>query len=268
MQTYRNWRVIWRCWRRRSQSQLGNPGSQSLQGRCCSRMLDHQQIADALGLARRQLRVTAICYPAAIRVIGRTEVYRQIAEVRIDGKVKLTQPIGYAFPAGAVFSTALRQGDRFARVSRVYDQQSWDGVTWYDGLDPSKGAATATYDTTNYPIEVNNRGAITERWALRFRSGGQVFDFIGQHLGQIASGNVNEDFSPMNIAAGAPYMTIRAGGWGSGWAAGNVLFPDTIGAEAPIDCVRCVQPGSPAGIDDRAWIVQRGDVGRDPESDF
>lgn len=207
-------------------------------------------------------------YPAAIRVIGRTEVYRQIAEVRIDGKVKLTQPIGYAFPAGAVFSTALRQGDRFARVSRVYDQQSWDGVTWYDGLDPSKGAATATYDTTNYPIEVNNRGAITERWALRFRSGGQVFDLIGQHLGQIATGNVNEDFSPANIAAGAPYMTIRAGGWGSGWAAGNVLFIDSVGAEAPIDCVRCVQPGSPAGIDDRAWIVQRGDAGRDPESDF
>ena len=167
-----------------------------------------------------------------------------------------------------LFSTALRQGDRFARVSRVYDQQSWDGVTWYDGLDPSNGAATATYDTTNYPIEVNNRGAITERWALRFRSGGQVFDMIGQHLGQIATGSVNEDFSPMNLAAGAPYMTIRAGGWGSGWAAGNVLFTDTIGAEAPIDCVRCVQPGSPAGIDDRAWIVQRGDVGRDPESDF
>lgn len=207
-------------------------------------------------------------YPATIRVIGRTEVYRQIAEVRIDGSVKLTQPIGYAFPAGAVFSTALRQGDRFARVSRIYDQQSWDGVTWYDGLDPSKGAATATYDTTNYPIEVNNRGAITERWALRFRSGGQVFDLVGQHLGQIASGNINEDFSPMNVAAGAPYMTIRAGGWGSGWAAGNVLFPDTIGAEAPIDCVRCVQPGSPAGIDDRAWIVQRGDVGRAPESTF
>lgn len=207
-------------------------------------------------------------YPAAVRVVGRTEVYRQIAEVRIDGKVKLTQPIGHAFPAGAVFSTALRQGDRFARVSRVYDQQSWDGVTWYDGLDPSKGAATATYDTTNFPIEVSNRGAITERWALRFRSGGQVFDFIGEHLGQIASGNINEDFAPINVAAGVPYLTIRAGGWGSGWAAGNVLFPDTIGAEAPIACVRCVQPGTPAGIDDRAWIVQRGDVGRDPESSF
>lgn len=204
-------------------------------------------------------------YPALIRVVARTEVYRQIAEVRIDGKVKLTQPVGYAFPIGAVFSTALRQGDRFARVSRVYDQQSWNGTTWYDGLDPAAGAAVATYSDKGVPIEVSNRGAITERWALRFTSTTQ-FNLIGQHLGQIASGSINEDFSPMNVAASAPYFTVRTAGWGSGWASGNVLFIDTIGAEAPIDCVRCTQPSSPAGIDDSCWLVQRGDVGRDPES--
>lgn len=207
-------------------------------------------------------------YPALIRVVARTEVYRQIAEVRIDGRVKLTQPVGYAFPVGAVFSTALRQGDRFARVSRVYDQLSWNGTTWYDGVDPAAGPATASFDNVNFPIQVSNRGAITERWALRIRTGGTSFDLIGQHLGQIGSGNIGEAFSPMNVAAGVPYMTIPAGGWGSGWAAGNALFIDTVGAEAPIDCVRCTQPGSPAGIDDSCWIVQRGDVGRDPESTF
>ncbi len=207
-------------------------------------------------------------YPPTVSVIGRTEVYRQIAEVRIDGKVKLTQPVGHAFDAGAVFSTALRQGDRFARVSRIYDQQSWDGVTWYDGVDPDKGEATGTYNQKDAPIEVSNLGAITERWALRMRTGGSTFDLIGRHLGQIASGSINEDFSPINTAAGAPYFTVRTSGWGSGWAAGNVVFIDTIGAEAPIDIVRCTQPGSPAGIDDSAWIVQRGDVGRAPESSF
>lgn len=205
-------------------------------------------------------------YPAQVSVIGRTEVYRQIAEVRIDGKVKLTQPIGYAFPVGAVFSTALRQGDRSARVSRVYDQISWNGTTWYDGVDPTAGEAAATYNVNGNPIQVNNRGAITERWALRIRSGGTTFDLYGQHLGQIASGSINEDFSPTNVAAGAPYMTIKAMGWGSAWVPGNVLFIDTIGAEAPIDLVRCVQPSSPAGIDDSCWFVQRGDVGRPPES--
>lgn len=201
-------------------------------------------------------------------MVGRTEVYRQIAEVRIDGKVRLTQPVGYGFPAGAVLSTALRQGDRFARVSRVYDQASWDGTTWYDGLDPDRGAATGTFNVGQYPIEVNNLGAITERWALRINASGTQFDLIGQHLGQIASGNRGEDFSPINVASGAPYMTVRAAGWNAGWVAGNVLFIDTVGAEAPVAVVRATQPGSPAGLDDSFWIVQRGDTARDPESSF
>lgn len=207
-------------------------------------------------------------YPAQVKVVGRTEVYRQIAEVRIDGKVRLTQPVGYGFPAGAVLSTALRQGDRFARVSRVYDQASWDGTTWHDGLDPDRGAATGTFNVGQYPIEVNNLGAITERWALRINASGTQFDLIGQHLGQIASGNRGEDFSPINVASGAPYMTVRAAGWNAGWVAGNVLFIDTVGAEGSVAVVRATQPGSPAGLDDSFWIVQRGDVARDPESSF
>lgn len=207
-------------------------------------------------------------YPAQVSVIGRTEVYRQIAEARIDGRVKLTQPIGYAFPVGAIFSTALRFGDRFAQVSRVYDQASWSGTTWIDGVDPAAGEATATYNTKDHPVEVNNRGAITERWALRIKNGGTTFDLIGKNLGQIATGSINEDFSPMNVSAGVPYMTLRAAGWGAGWVPGNTLFIDTVGAEAPIDVVRCTQPGTPVGVQDNCWIVQRGDTGRPPESEF
>ena len=206
-------------------------------------------------------------YPSQVKVVARTEVYRQIAEVRIDGKVRLTQPIGYAFPVGAVFSTALRQGDRFARVTRVYDQASWNKVKWTDGIDPTVGEAPATYNTTGSPIEVSNRGAITERWALHFKTS-TTFDLYGQHLGLIASGSINEDFAPVNVAAGVPYFTLRALGWGGGWAAGNAVFLDTVGAEFPIDLVRTVQPSSPAGIDDNFWLVQRGDVGRPPESGF
>ena len=203
-------------------------------------------------------------YPAQVRVVGRTEVYRQIAEARIDGKVRLTEPVGYAFPAGAVFSTALRQGDRFARVSRVYSQASWSGTTWYDGVDPAKGEAAAKYNHAGVPIEVTNRGAITERWALRMRSDGVTFDLIGQHLGQIASGTINADFAPINVAAGAPYLTVRAAGWNTGWVQGNVLFVDTVGAEGQIAVVRCTQPSSPAVADDSFWLVQRGSVARLP----
>lgn len=203
-------------------------------------------------------------YPATVTVMGRTEVYRQLAEVRIDGKVRLTQPVGYAFDAGAVFSTALRQGDRFARVKRVYDQFTWNGTTWADGL--SGDQAVGQYDTINRPVQVSNTGAITERWALRFRSGGIVFDLIGQHLGQIASGTVNEDFSPINTARGAPYFTLPAAGWGAGWVSGNTLFIDTIGAEFPVAIARCTQPSTPAGVSDSVQFIQRGDVDTPPSA--
>ena len=123
-------------------------------------------------------------------------------------------------------------------------------------------------NTKDHPVEVNNRGAITERWALRIKNGGTTFDLIGKNLGQIATGSINEDFSPMNVSAGVPYMTLRAAGWGAGWVPGNTLFIDTVGAEAPIDVVRCTQPGTPVGVQDNCWIVQRGDTGRPPESEF
>ena len=203
-------------------------------------------------------------YPATVSVMGRTEVYRQIAEVRIDGRVRLTQPVGYAFDAGAVFSTALRQGDRFARVTRVYDQVTWNGTTWADGLAGDQ--AVGQYDTTNHPVQVSNTGAITERWALRFRAGGTAFDLIGQHLGQIASGTVNEDFSPINTARGAPYFTLAAAGWGAGWVSGNTLFIDTTGAEFPIAIARCTQPSTPAGVSDSVQFIQRGDVDTPPSA--
>ena len=202
-------------------------------------------------------------YPATVTVVGRTEVYRQIAEVRIDGRVRLTQQVGYAFDAGAVFSTALRQGDRFARVKRVYGQYTWDKVSWADDLvgNPSVGK----YDSTNRPILVTNDGAITERWALSFKTN-TTFDLIGQHLGLIASGNVNEDFSPINPARGAPYFTLYAAGLSAGFIQGNALFIDTVGAAADIAVLRCTQPSTPAGVTDSVGFIQRGDVDTPPSA--
>ena len=208
-------------------------------------------------------------YPEKVRVNARVEVYSQLAEVRIDGRVRLKNAIGYAFPAGAVFSTALRQGDRFARVSRFYSQKTWDGIKWYDGIDPAIGEAIGKYQADVVPIEVNNLGTITQRWGFKFRDDRVTFDLIGNKLGLIATGNINQDFSPPNPqASGAPYFTMRAAGWSGGWINNNAEFIDTVGAESQIALIRCVQPGSPAGPSDSFWLVQRGDVGNPPESSF
>lgn len=205
-------------------------------------------------------------YPAQVRVIGRVGVYLKVSKVLINGEVHFTTPIGYAFPAGAVFSSALRQGDRYARVTRVYTQKSWDGVTWYDGLDPAIGPAAAKYDHDAYAIEVTNLGAISQRWALKFKDS-QNYELYGQKSGLVGTFSINTDSKPLNRAAGAPYMHIKELGFGGGgFIPNNTVFIDTVGAEAQIACVRCVMPGTPAGIEDNSIFVQYGDVGRAPES--
>ncbi|MEG1202678.1 MAG: hypothetical protein RSD82_10995, partial [Comamonas sp.] len=113
---------------------------------------------------------------------------------------------------------------------------------------------------------VTNLGAITQRWALKFKDS-QNYELYGQKSGLVGVGNINTDFLPLNRAAGAPYMRIKALGFGGGgFIPNNTVFVDTRGAESQIACVRCVMPGTPAGIEDNSILVQYGDVGRAPES--
>lgn len=206
-------------------------------------------------------------WPAQVIVRGRAAVYRRIAYVAVDGTVRFTMPVGRTFPVGSVFSTALRFGNKQARLERAFDQQSWDGVTWSNTV-VGNGAVFA-YNFTGYPVEFNNRGTVTERWALKFRNDGVTFDFIGEHLGQIASGNINEDFSPPNAQAdNAAYLTLRSLGWGGGQVPGNVLFIHTVGAEMAFGILRSTSPGSSAGIDYSALLELSGAKDRPPSNPF
>ena len=206
-------------------------------------------------------------WPAQVMLRGRAEVYRRIQDVTVDGRVTLTTPIGRAFPVGAVLSTAARFGNKSAYVERTFDQQAFDGVTWANVV--TGNVAPASYDFTGHPVEMNNRGAVTERWALKFRNDSVTFDLIGEHLGQIATGTVNSDFSPPNTQAdNAPFFTLRALGWGSGWVPGNTLFIHTQGAEMSLGVIRSTNPGSSAGIDYSAVLEIRGDRDRAPSNPF
>ena len=229
-------------------------GGQVLEGWSCDLDAGTVTIDDPVG------------WPAQVIVRARVEVYRRVAEVAIDGTVRLTTAVGHAFDAGDVLSTAVRFGDKYAHVLRMFDQQSWNGTTWKDVRDGNE--AVGNYDEVNYPVQVNNRGTITEKWALRLRADGQTFDLIGEHMGQIASGNINEDFSPQNHNAGTPYFTIKAAGWGAGWTAGNVLFIHTVGAEMPFAFVRSVSPGPATQPEWRCLLAVRGSVDQPPSNPF
>lgn len=195
-----------------------------------------------------------------VTVEHRVEDMAVISDAQISGDLTFTRRITHAYPiAGSYVSSALEYGDRYAHVSVTFDQATWDGITWSDSASGS--VATGTYNTTLSPIVVTNAGATTERWALRFRST-TTFDVIGEHVGVIATGDINTDCAPINPATSQPYMTIKALGWGAGWAAGNILRINTKGALCPAWIVRTTQPGVEAGTDYSFDLLTRGDVDR------
>ncbi len=198
-------------------------------------------------------------YEQPISIHCRYEDMALVTDVQISGDISIARPISHDYPVGSYVSSAIVIGDMWARVTNIFDQASWDNQ-WLDYVNGSP--ATASYDYVNYPIEVTNDGAVTERWCIRFTTS-TTFDVIGEHVGVIASGNTGVVCSPINPATNKPYFVIRPEGWGSGWSAGNVLRFNTIGAMFPIWVVRTIQMGEPTYESDKFCILIRGDVNRE-----
>lgn len=198
-----------------------------------------------------------------VTVEHRIEQLERLRDVQINGTLATVGQLSHAFPAGSTVSSAIAAPTLRARVSQFWDQQTWDAITWADSIVGN--AAPGTYNDALAPVELTNAGALTERFALRFRNSTQ-FDCIGEHVGFIGQGDINTDFAPLNPVGNAPYFTIRALGWGTGWAVGNVQFLHTVGAIYPFACIRTVQMGPAAGIDYSFELLGRGDVDRPPSA--
>ena len=184
-------------------------------------------------------------------------------KAQISGELTFTRALTHNYPVTSpptsYVSSALISADLKARVSVVFDQQTWNGTSWLDAL--SGTAATGTFNDVLSPIVVTNKGAITERWALQFTST-TTFNLIGEHVGVIAMGSINSDLAPINPATGAAYFTLHAVGWGIGWAAGNILRINTVGAMFPVWVVRTIQQGPNTGTEHSFTLLSRGDVDR------
>lgn len=194
-------------------------------------------------------------YTQPLVATHRIEQMNLCADSQITGDVTLAFPLARAFPSGSLLSSALPFGDLYAHVSNVFDQATWDGV-WADALRGSQ--ASAQFDDINFPIEVLNDGAVTERWRISF-TGTTAFAVIGENLGQIATGTTAGDVQVTNPLTGKAYFTLRAAGWGSGWGTGNQLRFNTVGANAPIWIARTILGGAGLGGDSLTLEV-RGDT--------
>ncbi|HHQ4502785.1 TPA: hypothetical protein ACSPZQ_001999, partial [Aeromonas veronii] len=98
-------------------------------------------------------------------------------------------------------------------------------------------------------------------WAIIFQTS-TTFILVGEHVGQIAVGDVNTDFAPINPNNGQPYFRLDRRGWGAGWAAGNVLRFNTYAANYPIWFIRTILQSVAAVDTDRFEAQLRGNVNR------
>lgn len=199
-------------------------------------------------------------YAQPVRIKHRIEDMLGVSDVQNNGRLAFTRRVTHDYTAGDSYvSSALMTNDLKARVSVMFDQQTWTGL-WADTL--TGAASDANYNDIDFPLLVTNKGAVTERWRMQFTST-TTYNLIGEHLGQIVTGqNINADCAPVNSAAGAPYVTIRAIGFGNGWGNGQVIRFNTVGATFPFDVIRTVQMGAETVLDDSFELLVRIGVDR------
>jgi len=202
---------------------------------------------------------------------------RMITDAQISGWLTLARSLSHDFPADeSIIAACLIHGDRRARVKTTWDQASWDGV-WRDAIYGS--AATATLNLIDYPIEVTNEGADTERWVFRCtNAASNLWELIGEHRGLVWSGTYEPyisgtpvDVAPINPRTrdengqnGTPYMVIPQRANGGGWSNGNVVFIPTVGAIADFWIARSIQQSDEPDDDgaDGCEIYALGNIDR------
>jgi hypothetical protein len=178
-----------------------------------------------------------------------------VLDVPDPATVVLNRAPTRAFPAGSLLSTALLMGDLQAQAGGTFTQQAWTG----EWSGTRIGAAiNVDYQEATAPIEVTNLGAITEDWVFIFKTT-TTFECFGRLTGKVGDGTTSSDFSPINPATNAPYMTVRATGWGTGWGNGNVMRTKTRGAAAGPWVARTTLPSNPGGADGVTLGI-RGDI--------
>jgi len=90
-----------------------------------------------------------------------------------------------------------------------------------------------TYDESTYPPVLVNLGTVRDDWTLTFTSS-TAFAVTGLYEGSVGSGQISQDFAPVNPATGTPYFTIKKNGWGGTWATGETITFKTYPASKGI----------------------------------
>jgi hypothetical protein len=208
-----------------------------------------------LGLVTMIDPLDVSAYTSPFKVIYTIADLSRVRDTDINGNLTFLRPMTHDYPDGYV-SGMLYLGTLQARISDIFEQTTWTGV-WQDtriGDQP-----LASYNAAQFPIAVTNAGAYKDRMLVKFTSS-TAFQVIGENLGLVAIGDINNDCSPIKPLTGEAYFTIDYRGWGGGWATGNCLRFNLHAASYPVDLVRAVQPSDPTGQSDCVELLLVGSV--------
>jgi hypothetical protein len=196
-------------------------------------------------------------YTQPLIAMHRIEDMSLVSGVQINGQVIVGAGLTNDYPVeGTYVSSALLYGDMQARAYGMFDQQTWTSV-WSNDLIGS--ACNASYNEVNYPITVTNAGGVNARWCMKFTDTTH-FDIIEEKLGIIGDGYITQDCAPINPATNQPYFFVDYRGWGSGWAAGNVVRFNTDGPIGPLWIARTTLQGPVTEPNDQFTIQIRGNA--------
>lgn len=199
----------------------------------------------------------AVALVPPLKITRRIEAMTLCSDVSLDGTLSLATPLPRAMPITSLVSSAAVAGDVQARAYGVFSQ-----TTDQSGVFMIEGSGTPTNAQLNdldYPIEITPRGAVSDRWKIKFKST-SAYDVFSERRGLVLAGSIVEDLAPINSVTGDPYFIIRAAAWGSGWATGNILRFDTDPAAVPLWCIRSIQPGKATVENDSFSLQARGDT--------
>lgn len=200
----------------------------------------------------------AVSLVLPLTLTHRVEDICAVGRVNIDGTLSLMTQLVHDYTAGDSFvSSAIFFGNMQSRVHTQFSQKIDQGGLFKDTLNAD--STVASYDDINYPILIDNKSAVQERWKIRFTNN-TGFELIGETLGVVGVGSTAADFSPINPMTNAPYFTIKGDGWGAGWITNNILRFNTDAAAKPIWAIRTVLPSTNPVEKDFINIEFRGDA--------
>ena len=87
-------------------------------------------------------------------------------------------------------------------------------------------STSGNYDEIAYPVTNNNIGGIEQTWTLTFTSTTD-FSVIGDTVGNVGTGSISANFTPINADFAQAYFTLLASGFGGSWAVNDTIVFQT-----------------------------------------